>query len=88
MQAEYGCSADLRLGDFTSPRTLLATHHDGEPLTAEHGFPLRLVAPHLYGHKDPEWLRGIEIAAGARPRPTRCAGAGSGCRRSRPGPRW
>ncbi|MFF1342218.1 molybdopterin-dependent oxidoreductase [Streptomyces sp. NPDC058290] len=37
-----------------------ATHHDGEPLTAEHGFPLRLVVPHLYGYKGPKWLRGIE----------------------------
>ncbi|MDH6217893.1 DMSO/TMAO reductase YedYZ molybdopterin-dependent catalytic subunit [Streptomyces pseudovenezuelae] len=43
--AEYGYSANLRLADFTGPQILLATHHDGEPLTAEHGFPLRLVVP-------------------------------------------
>lgn len=58
--AEYGYSANLRLSDFTAPETLLATHHNGEPLTAEHGFPLRLVVPHLYGYKSPKWLRGIE----------------------------
>ncbi|MDA5280883.1 molybdopterin-dependent oxidoreductase [Streptomyces sp. Isolate_45] len=58
--AEYGYSANLRLGDFTSERTLLATHHNGEPLTVEHGFPLRLVVPHLYGYKGPKWLRAIE----------------------------
>lgn len=46
--------------DFTAERTLLATHHNGEPLTAEHGFPLRLVVPHLYGYRSAKWLRGIE----------------------------
>ncbi|MFI6874666.1 molybdopterin-dependent oxidoreductase [Streptomyces sp. NPDC050400] len=58
--AEYGYSANLRLADLTAETTLMATHHDGEPLTAEHGFPLRLVVPHLFGYKGPKWLRGIE----------------------------
>ncbi|MFG2196812.1 molybdopterin-dependent oxidoreductase [Streptomyces sp. NPDC048639] len=58
--AEYGYSANLRLADFASDRTLIATHHNGDLLTAEHGFPLRLVVPHLYGYKGPKWLRGIE----------------------------
>jgi DMSO/TMAO reductase YedYZ molybdopterin-dependent catalytic subunit len=58
--AEYGYSATLRLEDFASPRAVLATHHDGAPLTPEHGFPLRLVVPHLYAWKGPKWLRGIE----------------------------
>lgn len=58
--AEYGYSANLRLADFASDRTLLAMHHNGEPLTVEHGFPLRLVVPHLYGYKGPKWLRAIE----------------------------
>ncbi|GGR10755.1 molybdopterin-dependent oxidoreductase [Streptomyces netropsis] len=39
--AEYGYSANLRLSDFTADSTIMATHHDGEPLTLEHGFPLR-----------------------------------------------
>ncbi|MFJ8009066.1 molybdopterin-dependent oxidoreductase [Streptomyces fagopyri] len=58
--AEYGYGANLRLADFITEQTLLATHHNGEPLTAEHGFPLRLVVPHLYGYKSAKWLRGIE----------------------------
>ncbi|MFJ7903600.1 sulfite oxidase-like oxidoreductase [Streptomyces sp. NPDC096198] len=58
--AEYGYTTNLRLSDFTAPGTLLATHHNGEPLTAEHGFPLRLVVPHLYGYKSAKWLRAIE----------------------------
>lgn len=33
------------------PQTLLATHLDGEPLTQDHGAPLRLVTPNHYGIK-------------------------------------
>ena len=58
--AEYGYSANLRLEDLASPRTLLATHHGGDPLTPEHGWPVRLVVPHLYAYKGPKWVRGIE----------------------------
>jgi DMSO/TMAO reductase YedYZ molybdopterin-dependent catalytic subunit len=58
--AEYGYSANLRLEDFASADALLATHRNGEPLTPEHGFPLRLVVPHLYAWKGPKWARGVE----------------------------
>ena len=58
--AEYGYSTTLRIEDFASGRALLATDHNGAPLTPEHGFPLRLVVPHLYAWKGPKWLRGIE----------------------------
>jgi DMSO/TMAO reductase YedYZ molybdopterin-dependent catalytic subunit len=58
--AEYGYSANLRLEDFASPRVVLATHRDGASLTPQHGYPLRLVVPHLYAWKGPKWLRGIE----------------------------
>jgi DMSO/TMAO reductase YedYZ molybdopterin-dependent catalytic subunit len=58
--AEYGYSASLRLEDFASPRALLATHHNGARLLPEHGFPLRLVVPHLYAWKGPKWLRAVE----------------------------
>lgn len=47
--AEHDYGANLRLADFTSDRTVLATHRRGEPLTAEQRFPLRLVVPHPYG---------------------------------------
>ena len=34
------------------PQTLLATHHNGKPLTVEHGAPLRLIAPMKLGLKN------------------------------------
>jgi DMSO/TMAO reductase YedYZ molybdopterin-dependent catalytic subunit len=58
--AEYGYSANVRLADLLQPTTLLATRLNGEPLPAEHGYPVRLVVPHLYGHKSPKWFRGWE----------------------------
>ncbi len=58
--AEYGYSATLRLEDLASPRSILATHSEGEELSPEHGRPVRLVVPHLYAWKGPKWLRGLE----------------------------
>jgi len=40
---------------------LFATHHDGQPLTADHGYPLRLIVPHLYAWKSVKWVRGLEF---------------------------
>jgi DMSO/TMAO reductase YedYZ molybdopterin-dependent catalytic subunit len=58
--AEYGFSSNLRIADFTDDKSLFATHRGGEPLTAEHGFPVRLIVPHLYAWKGPKWVRAVE----------------------------
>jgi DMSO/TMAO reductase YedYZ molybdopterin-dependent catalytic subunit len=58
--AEYGYSANLPMSAFAEPGTVLATHVGGEPLTAEHGWPLRLVCPSLYAWKSAKWVRAIE----------------------------
>ncbi|MDX3093649.1 sulfite oxidase-like oxidoreductase [Streptomyces sp. ME19-03-3] len=64
--AEYGFSSNLRLADFADPKAMFATHRGGEPLTAEHGFPVRLVVPHLYAWKGPKWVRGVEYMTSDR----------------------
>jgi len=61
VHAEQGFTANVPLADLDRPEVLLATHHDGEPLTAEHGHPLRLIVPHLYAWKSVKWLRGLEF---------------------------
>ena len=58
--ADYGYGANMRLADFADANALFASHRNGEPLTAEHGFPLRLIVPHLYAWKGPKWVRGVE----------------------------
>ncbi|HYB60971.1 MAG TPA: sulfite oxidase-like oxidoreductase [Methylomirabilota bacterium] len=61
VHAEQGFTANVPLEDLMRPTTLFAFKHDGEPLTAEHGYPLRLVVPHLYFWKSVKWVRGLEL---------------------------
>ena len=61
IHAEQGYTANLPLADFLSPTTIFALRHDGEPLAADHGYPLRLVVPHLYAWKSVKWVRGLEF---------------------------
>jgi DMSO/TMAO reductase YedYZ molybdopterin-dependent catalytic subunit len=63
VHAEQGYTANVPLADLDRPEVLLATHHDGEPLTAEHGYPLRLIVPHLYSWKSVKWVRSLEFLA-------------------------
>jgi hypothetical protein len=46
---------------------LLATHIDDEPLSHEHGFPLRLVAPGHRGFEWVKWITHIEVLNEADP---------------------
>jgi DMSO/TMAO reductase YedYZ molybdopterin-dependent catalytic subunit len=41
---------------------LLATHVEGEELSAEHGFPLRLVALGYRGYGWVKWVNKLEIS--------------------------
>jgi DMSO/TMAO reductase YedYZ molybdopterin-dependent catalytic subunit len=61
IHAEQGFTANVPLADLDRPNVLFATHHDGKPLEPDHGYPLRLVVPHLYAWKSVKWVRGIEF---------------------------
>jgi DMSO/TMAO reductase YedYZ molybdopterin-dependent catalytic subunit len=45
----------------SDPRVMLTYEWDGLPLTAEHGFPLRIYIPDRYGMKQPKWIQSIEV---------------------------
>ena len=60
VSAARGYSTNIRLEDLASSRAVFATHLDGVPLTPEHGWPVRLVLPHLYGWKGPKWVGAID----------------------------
>ena len=64
--AEYGFSSNIRIEDFLDHQSIFATHKGGEPLTAEHGFPVRLIVPTLYAWKGPKWVRGVEYMTADR----------------------
>lgn len=61
VHAEQGYTANVPLADLDREEVLFATHHDGEPLSTDHGYPLRLIVPHLYAWKSVKWVRGIEF---------------------------
>ena len=61
VHAEQDFTANVPLSDLDRDDVLFATHHDGKPLDADHGYPLRLVVPHLYAWKSVKWVRGIEF---------------------------
>lgn len=66
---EYGFTVNIPLDVALSPNFLLATHFNGEPLEADHGYPLRGVVGHItstdyktpYLWKGGKWLRGLEF---------------------------
>ena len=65
--AEQGFTANVPSSFLEAEGALLVTHADGEPLTLEHGWPLRLVIPGKYFWKSAKWLRGIELSASDKP---------------------
>jgi DMSO/TMAO reductase YedYZ molybdopterin-dependent catalytic subunit len=54
-----GYSTNLPLADIDREDVLIAHTWQGQPLTREHGGPVRLVVPHLYFWKSAKWLRHI-----------------------------
>ena len=42
-------------------RVMLTYAWDGVPLLPEHGFPLRIYIPDIYGMKQPKWIESIEV---------------------------
>lgn len=74
--AEYGFTVNLPLEVVLQDNFLLATHLNGEPITPDHGYPLRGVVGYIPGRDDlktpyfwkgAKWLRGLEFMAQDRP---------------------
>jgi len=74
--AENGYTVNLPLEVVLADNFLMATHFEGEPITPEHGYPLRgvvgaiprrddLMAPYLW--KGAKWLRGLQFMPHDRP---------------------
>jgi DMSO/TMAO reductase YedYZ molybdopterin-dependent catalytic subunit len=67
VHAEQGYTANVPLADLDRENVLLATHHDGQSLPLDHGYPLRLIVPHLYAWKSVKWVRGFEFLPTDKP---------------------
>ncbi|HUQ16811.1 MAG TPA: sulfite oxidase-like oxidoreductase [Candidatus Saccharimonadales bacterium] len=64
---EHGFTANTPIEYCLRDDCLIALRANGEPLSAEHGQPARLVVPRLYAWKSAKWLRGIEFSAVDKP---------------------
>lgn len=74
--AEYGFTVNLPLDLVLADNFLLATHFDGQPLSPDHGYPLRGIIGHIPGRdelktpyfwKGAKWLRGLEFSSVDKP---------------------
>jgi DMSO/TMAO reductase YedYZ molybdopterin-dependent catalytic subunit len=52
----------MTLADLQKSDAILAWEMNGEPLTAEHGFPVRVVVPGWYGVQNVKWVNAIEVS--------------------------
>lgn len=56
-----GYSTNLPLQDLLDGKAMVALRFGGEPLTADHGGPARLLVPHLYFWKSAKWLSALQF---------------------------
>ncbi len=59
--ASDGYTTNIPLFEALKPDVLLVHTADGEPLTAEHGGPLRMITPQLYAWKGAKWISRLEV---------------------------
>jgi DMSO/TMAO reductase YedYZ molybdopterin-dependent catalytic subunit len=52
-------TTNMPLRDFAADDVVFADVHNGQPLSTEHGGPLRLVVPRLYAWKSAKWVCGV-----------------------------
>jgi DMSO/TMAO reductase YedYZ molybdopterin-dependent catalytic subunit len=73
--AEFGFTANLPLDVVLAENFLMATHLDGQPISPDHGYPLRGIIGARVGMSDAEvpyfwkgakWLRGLEFMTNDR----------------------
>jgi DMSO/TMAO reductase YedYZ molybdopterin-dependent catalytic subunit len=74
--AEYGYTTNLPLDVVLADNFLLATHFDGQPISPDHGYPLRGIVGKIPGRDDlkvpyfwkgAKWLRGLEFLNSDQP---------------------
>ena len=65
--AEQGFTANVTLAAIEDEHALVVYEADGEPLTPDHGWPVRLFVPSKYFWKSTKWLTGIELSPVDKP---------------------
>lgn len=58
---DRGWTTNVPLEDFLAQDALFAWLHDGKPIPADHGGPVRLIIPQLYAWKSAKWVNSITM---------------------------
>ena len=62
LQTRYAFGTSLLWSNFAEDdRTLLALELDGEPLSLDHGYPCRVIAPNRPGVRQTKWVKQLEV---------------------------
>lgn len=56
-------TTNLPLENFLAEDALVAWEHDGRPIPADHGGPVRLIVPQLYAWKSAKWIKRLTFMA-------------------------
>jgi DMSO/TMAO reductase YedYZ molybdopterin-dependent catalytic subunit len=67
IHASGSFTTNLPIDEFFKTDVLLATRHNDQEISADHGGPVRLVVPRLYFWKSAKWITGIEFTDHDRP---------------------
>ena len=55
-----GYTDTIPIAKAMEPTTVLVYAMNGEPLSAKHGYPVRVIVPGMYGEKNVKWVTRIE----------------------------
>lgn len=56
IRSTTGYTTNLPLSEITDGKAWVVWDHEGRPLLAEHGGPMRFLVPHLYFWKSAKWV--------------------------------
>ncbi len=56
-----GYSTNVPVKDLVGGKAMVALTYAGEPITADHGGPARLLVPHLYFWKSAKWVNALQF---------------------------
>jgi DMSO/TMAO reductase YedYZ molybdopterin-dependent catalytic subunit len=65
--AAHGFTSNVPVAALEDENALVVYEADGEPLTPDHGYPVRLFIPTKYFWKSAKWLTGIELSSIDKP---------------------
>ena len=66
VEAMEGYTANLPREVFDDDDTVFAWRRNGDDISPEHGWPLRLIIPKRYAWKSVKWVSGLELLVGDR----------------------